>query len=460
MERNQQQFTQEWRAHLDQAIQRVVGLLREAEAGCRQLIAQSPDDPLPVQNALNAINVQVQELRVRLGTTWSDLLVSKLLTSLDNRAVVAQGEHWLEEGDQWVEETWARFKAYWLNESGRAMWPKVSLLLGRQAYCTRCGSPLKPGNPSKPESITCAACRTVNQFTPDPIVTMYYSASPERYADWATIEKRVAIDRWRREVRVYVKRNHESIRKVLGGEADEPISSLERWEAMEQDFWRSYAEALAQVRPFGHDEQARFVEGKMKHFAKNHLHISPLWRRQKGVAEARPLSPQELLAPIEGVSIELYAQLAMRQSSLSAADFQGLLAHHRLDHAAYDRAAQGWQERMRDDTTFTVTNAYSRAFTAPGPTPAPSGPYGAPPAGAAAPAQPMSFELYCEILGAQNAWTRQGKDVNAMLKQVFNLTAAEFAAASAPISSRMMTDPGMAMRMMPLMQQGEQKHAR
>jgi hypothetical protein len=72
----------------------------------------------------------------------------------------------------------------------------------------------------------------------------------------------------------------------------------------------------------------------------------------------------------------------------------------------------------------------------------------------------MSFELYCEILGAQNAWTRQGKDVNAMLKQVFHMTAMEFASASGPISARMMTDPGMAMRMMPLMQQGELKHSR
>lgn len=455
MNGNQQQFLQEWQAHIQQATQRIAGLLHEAEAGCRQLIAQNPDDPLPVQNALNAINVQVQEQRTRLGTSWSDLMLAKLMRNLDNRHVIGQGEHWLEETDQWIEDTWARFRSYWLAESGRAMWPRVAQLLQRGAFCVRCGGPLKPANPSKPESLNCNACHTVNQFTPDPIVTMYYTTVPDRHADHATVEKRIAIERWRREVRLYVKRNHESLLKVLGGDAEEPVSSLDHWASQEQDYWRAYAAAVAQVKPFSGEEQARFVEGKMKHFTKQHLESSAAWRRQKGVAEPRPASPQELLAPIEGVTIEMYAQLSSRQASMAPADFQNLLAQHRLDYAVFERAAQGWQERMRDDPTFTVTQAYSKAFTSAPAAPA-AGPGGAP----AAPVREMSFELYCEILGAQNAWTRQGKDVNAMLKQVFNLTAAEFATASAPISMKMMTDPNLAMRMMPLMQQGEQKHSR
>lgn len=486
MDRNQQQFTQEWRAQIEQELGRVRQLVQEAEAGCKQLIAQNPDDPMPVQNALNAIHVQVQETRSRMGTAWSDLMVAKLMASLDNRHVVAQGEHWLEEADQWIDEHWTRFKAYWLNESARAMWPRVSSIVGRPVPCVRCGTPLATSG-TKSETVSCRSCNTVNQLTLDPVVAMYLGVAPDRAAEHATIEKRIAIDRWRRQVRLYVKRNHESISRVLGGDAEESVASLDQWEAAERDYWQAYADALARVKPMNDEEKARFVDGKMKHFARNHLHSSPLWRRQKGVAEPRPASPQELLAPIDGVSVELYAQLATRQGSLSPGDFQALLAQHRLDQAAFDRAAQGWQERMRDDTTFTVMNAYSQAFTAPAApaattTPggygAPAG-YGAAPAGygaappgygaapaqggygaAPAPAQAMTFELYCEILGAQNAWTRQGKDVNAMLKQVFHLTAMEFATQSAPWSTRMMTDPSLAMRMMPLMQQGEQKHAR
>ncbi|MCS6902152.1 MAG: hypothetical protein RMJ98_21240, partial [Myxococcales bacterium] len=390
-------------------------------------------------------------------TSWSDLILAKLVNSLDNRHVIAQGEHWLAQTDQWIDETWARFRSYWLAESGRAMWPRVAQLLQRGSFCVRCGAPIKPANPTKPESISCSACNTVNQFTPDPILTTYYTVMPDRYAESATIEKRIAIDRWRREVQLYIKRNHHSLSKILGGTADEPISSLEHWESLERDYWKAYAAAQAHIKPFSDEEQARFVEGKMKLFAKSHLHTNPQWRRQKGVNDPQPASPQELLAPIEGVSIELYAQLSSKQASLSPADFQNLLAQHRLDYATFERAAQGWQARMRDDATFTVTQAYTRAFTsAPSPPGGSGGALGAP----AAPPREMSFELYCEILGAQNAWTRQGKDVNAMLKQVFNLTAAEFATASAPWSSRMMTDPSLAMRMMSLMQQGEQKHAR
>jgi hypothetical protein len=139
MNANQQQFMQEWQGHIQQATQRIGKLLREAEAGCRQLIAQNPDDPMPVHNALNAINVQIQEQRSWLGTSWSDLMLAKLMGSLDNR--------------------------------------------------------------------------------------------------------------WRWEVRLYVKRNHQSLSKVLGGSAEEPVSSLDHWASLERDHWKAYAAAQAQIKP-------------------------------------------------------------------------------------------------------------------------------------------------------------------------------------------------------------------
>jgi hypothetical protein len=63
-------------------------------------------------------------------------------------------------------------------------------------------------------------------------------------------------------------------------------------------------------------------------------------------------------------------------------------------------------------------------------------------------------------MGAQTAWSKTGKDVNAMLKQVFNMTAIDWSNASSVWMAKIMTDPNLSMRMMTLMQQGEAKHMR
>ena len=64
-----------------------------------------------------------------------------------------------------------------------------------------------------------------------------------------------------------------------------------------------------------------------------------------------------------------------------------------------------------------------------------------------------------EIMGAQNAWTMQGKDVNMMLKQTFGMTAADYSNISAYWMAKMQTDMSLAMRMTELMQMGQAKYS-
>jgi hypothetical protein len=107
---------------------------------------------------------------------------------------------------------------------------------------------------------------------------------------------------------------------------------------------------------------------------------------------------------------------------------------------------------------MVVMNAYSAAFSARG-----AGQFGAMgQAGAAgAPALDPStvpFETFCEIMGAQSAWSAQGRDVNAMLKQVFNMTALDWSNISAYWSPKMMTDMNLGMRMSDLMMRAQNKY--
>lgn len=152
---------------------------------------------------------------------------------------------------------------------------------------------------------------------------------------------------------------------------------------------------------------------------------------QAAVVAANP----ELLSPVEGVTVDMYAQLAARLAQgADQATFLGLLAQHGLDLATWERASGVWNDRMSKDTTATITTKYGQAFMSSG-----QGQFGAAAqqvAGATATGtaagggEPIPFDRNCEIAGAMQAWSETGQDVNAMLAEVFKMNAAEYSAAS------------------------------
>lgn len=161
----------------------------------------------------------------------------------------------------------------------------------------------------------------------------------------------------------------------------------------------------------------------------------------------------DLLAPIEGVTVEQYAQLAaQRATGMSDQDFVALLAQHGMDLEKYGRVEKGWNDRMSADATAAVATAYGTAYASAG-----AGQFGA--AGQAAGGfsttaagvtgqvaqgeAPIPFEKYCEIQGAQTAWSQTGQDVNAMLQATFGMNATDFANLSAFFMSQMTADPNM-----------------
>jgi hypothetical protein len=168
---------------------------------------------------------------------------------------------------------------------------------------------------------------------------------------------------------------------------------------------------------------------------------------QKKAQETANANP-ELLAPVEGVTIEQYAQISANIGRCNGTEEMArFLAGFGLDMAKWERANKGWTAKMSTDTTGTIGLAFSKAFTSAG-----SASMGGPQAGAAMPgmggavgqapagAEPVSFEKYCEMSGAMAAWAEQGKDVNAMLKEKFNVLAADFSNISMYWSQKAMTD--------------------
>jgi hypothetical protein len=539
----QQQFLQQWQGWLQQVGAQASQILQEADQGCRGLIAQHPTDPMPMSNALQAIHIQLTELNTHVSNAWSQQ-IEHIAGMGATREVVLAGQKANEDLELWIMETWARFRSQWRVEMMKVFWQHVQQQLAAPVQCSQCGSPITPNLRHVSDTVTCTHCGGVNQVTPHPDVAMFYATGPEVWADAATLDKRFAIDRHRKEAGARLRENNASF-NISMATPEEPLESLNQWETMERDYWTTYFAAKAQLLPSTVEDQALMVEARMKTIV-DELKRSNAWRKSKGMEDrveiARtpgvifgaedwgPLRPDQfeefhyqafmlddsrddpprfrallqrfgyrdneqfeavrltfnkhidlsnanfmqqqmnarqratadgmadkaqshpLLQPVDGVTIDQYGQFAAAQAAgISLPDFQRMLAQHGLDQARYDRVAAEWNARMSRDTDFVVVTAYGKAFNA-----KPGGGV----AGAAPGIDPntVSFDTFCEIMGAQSAWSAQGKDVNAMLKQVFNMTAADWSNVSAVWTPKMMTDMSLGMRMSDLMMRAQAKY--
>ncbi len=177
----------------------------------------------------------------------------------------------------------------------------------------------------------------------------------------------------------------------------------------------------------------------------------------------------EQLEPIGGVSLEVYATVSARVAADPSAR-PAILAEYGLDEARFNAADQGWQARMRQAedpmAAAAIAGEYGKYFAAAG-----QGQYGATAqasaghigmhgqvGGPGAAAEPCTLERYAEIMGAQAAWSDQGRDVNAMLQSQFGMTALDWSNMSTYWSMKMATDYQLAQRLTDLQAQYEQRY--
>lgn len=168
-----------------------------------------------------------------------------------------------------------------------------------------------------------------------------------------------------------------------------------------------------------------------------------------------------LFDPVEGITLEQYATIQVRASKLSGAagEWPKLLGEYGLDEAKWAAVDKVFMGRMSDPSDMMATAAfateYGKFFSA-----ASTGQFAAgAKAGAAAmgldsshtdvngAAEPVPFERYVEIMTAQECWATAGKDVNAMLKKVFNMTAVDWSNLGAFWSQKMIADVSIVMKL-------------
>jgi hypothetical protein len=83
-------------------------------------------------------------------------------------------------------------------------------------------------------------------------------------------------------------------------------------------------------------------------------------RKEREKMNAHVAANADLVAPVEGVSLDDYARACLGAAS---GNFAAVLGELGMDMAKYERVAAGWNAKMAGDATGTVARLYGEAFT-------------------------------------------------------------------------------------------------
>lgn len=282
---------------------------------------------------------------------------------------------------------------------------------------------------------------------------------------------KIAQEEWQ-ECQQFIARCEARGIDLAGLSVDDPVGFYRRHFAIEQAQMDGRSKAQAVVDQGFHNEEhfemvSSYLQAKWSKLLTNDegiLEVNLPIEIQNAMLQARSQDTKaqmaaaaaadpSLLAPVDGVTVEQWAGAAYALSQLGAGataeQIAQTLAPFGLDKAKYDKANDGWQAKMQKDTSFVIAQKYGEAFT------------GAQnKVGGHEPNQePCSFEKFVEVMAAQGCWSEQGLDVNAQLKQVFGIDAAEYSRYSAYWSPKMSTDMALVNRYNRLDEQYKRKYS-
>lgn len=169
-------------------------------------------------------------------------------------------------------------------------------------------------------------------------------------------------------------------------------------------------------------------------------------RLQKEITEVES-KDGGVLAPIEGISVELWAKAQARMASGGTLEEAYQICN--CDAAKWDRVSGEWLARMSNDTEFKIMTIYSAAFNT-----SATGNMGA---GSETNDNTISFEKFVEAMAAQDVLCKQGRDAQSVLAD-FGMTVADYSNISSHWFGKMASDYNLGLKFAELQTEYTQKY--
>ena len=247
-------------------------IFAEAADGLREIIEAYPEDPMPLGNALQGLRFRLAELKTKVDDTWSKQIEDKFRAA-DTGGFWDRGLDHKADFLQSLEEAWNLFEAKMQGEFYRNLKPRAEAQLKKDVPCVGCGGTLLLPVRHEAVSVKCPFCNAVNQVLPEAAISMYFLGGPLALATEEALPLRHAVERFR--IAAY------RARRSPNGWLNEPVESLDRWEAMERAYWQRYVDVAAAASGLPRDQA--LVESRMQSFRELSLLTDQRWRKAKGL---------------------------------------------------------------------------------------------------------------------------------------------------------------------------------
>ncbi len=279
----QQALWQRLESFVNQIKQRHQEIMLEAEAGCREIIAQNPDDMIPLGNACGALDRRFDQLRVKLDDTWGDKIQDMFIEANHKKDKPVpfddQGLDYKDLAEMEMEQAWGRLKVKLQADAYRQLWPMAQQEMMKPIACTNCGMELQPPVRHKSVTVNCPGCNAANQCIPPKAVYGYYGGAGHAFAEEAACEQRFAIEKFRWEVDRQLRINRMEHDDYSG----ESIESMDHWLAMEQQYWNQYGAMRQQITGESDEERDAFIKSRIDYLIEHDFKKNGKWMQAKGL---------------------------------------------------------------------------------------------------------------------------------------------------------------------------------
>jgi hypothetical protein len=247
-----------WDGFLAKIRERFDELMREAEAGCAELLHHTGGDTVPLSNAWQGIRMRALGLQSKISDTWSESVQDKFH---EIEAYTRADAAWAR-AEKFKDQLEIELERIEIKIFADAMRSLLSMAAQEHAAlrCSQCGAELPIGVVLATTDVNCRHCSALNTVEPGPRARMGVAMS---HYLWQEACWPLWLARRRAEQAVK--------------DAREPtLAQIQAWEGAEIDYWTAWLHECAKLMPNVARDFDKELRGRMHHFYVS-LDREPAW---------------------------------------------------------------------------------------------------------------------------------------------------------------------------------------
>lgn len=244
-------LVQRWDGFLKNIRERFEQIMQESRDGCAQMLAETNYDPIPMGNAWGAMERRAKDLITKVDETWRQQVEGKFEEAGVPRPVIDAEARKGDGMREWIEVEIERTRIGIYCKLARDV-AEMDVRERQGGYpCKQCGAPLPAPVTFRVLNLTCAHCRTVNEFEP---------GTRTRYVEASCLHSLCQEAAWNEWLAM------QQAERAFKRARPHTIQHIQTWEAAQIAYHKKYLTTRLQYLPDQAPSYAKDLAGRMEHF--------------------------------------------------------------------------------------------------------------------------------------------------------------------------------------------------